>query len=332
MGDASRKGRSAKKTKNSISCLLLRRNRRRASSEPPKGKRFDREKACSARTLKPRKIPRDEGYSEARNSESDSGFLSFESIGSKRSNVSSLSMNQYSGNFDNVEKENDERLQSGYFVGNDTPPLLERPDDDRGFDQPDIVDLNYNLDNSFVQEQQYDSDGVSIRSNGECVRCFCLPRIFKSHNSRRNNTKRGSSATSYSEKLDDSVFDLRGSSLLRTISDLRSSIAEGSRSEEEQCFLKLVYNEHRCVDPSFCKKAKFTTLNAHLRTLVDCMPQTYCECESKRTWTNYILDEIGYVPHRRNAVCETEDRTRETVCKAFCSFMTLKALLRYDLL
>ena len=326
MGDSTRKSRSSKKTKNSIGCLLLRRSRRRANSEPPKGKRFDREKTCSPRTLKPRKIPRDEGYPEARHSESDSGFLSFESIGSKRSNAFYLSMNQITrGNGDNEDRE----TQGDYIVGNEGRALYE---DHSYEDQPDIVDLN---DNSFPQLYQqnrhFGSDEGSLGSSNICVQCSCLPRIFKSRNPRIRESSANSTG-SYSNRLEDSLFDLRGSNLLRTISDLRSSIAEGSNSDKDQCFLRLVYSEHCCVDPRICNKEKFAALNARLRTLVDCMPQSFCECESKTNWTNCILNETGYVSHRRNAVCETRDRSRETICKAFCSFMTLKALLRYDLL
>ena len=326
MGDATRKNKSAKKGKNSIGCLLLRRSRRRANSEPPKGKRFEREKASSPRTLKPRKIARDEAYPEARHSESDSGFLSLESVGSKRSNVSYTSMNQINQNSGAKE---DRHLQSDCLVGRERPAVL---DDHRYENQADIVDLN---DNNFAQlyqqDRRFNSDGVSLGSSNVCVRCFCLPRIFKSRNP-SNRESNANSTGSYSQELDDSLFDLRGSNLLRTISDLRSSIAEGTSADKDQCFLKLVYSEHCCVDPGICNKEKFSALNAHLRTLVECMPRSFCECESKTNWTNYILNDTGYASHRRNAVCETSERSRETVCKAFCSFMTLKALLRYDLL
>jgi len=327
MGDSTRKSKSSKKAKNSIGCLLLR-PRRRANSEPPKGKRFEREKTCSSRTHKPRKIARDEAYREGKHSESDSGFLSFESVGSKRSNVSYPSINQISCY--NEEREDDEEIQRSYIVGNERPGLFQ---DHSLEDQPDIVDLN---DNSFPQFYQqdnrhFDSDRASLASSNVCVQCSCLPRIFKS---RHQSTKESGadSSGSYSQRLDDSLFDLRGSNLLRTISDLRSSIAERSSRDKDQCFLKLVYSEHCCGDPRICSKEKFAALNAHLQTLVDCMPRSYCDCESSTNWNNYILNETGYISHRRNAVCETTNQSRETVCKAFCSFMTLKALLRYDLL
>ena len=333
MGDSSRKDRSIKKTKTSIGCLLLRKSRRRATSEPPKGKR---EKSCSPRTLKPRKIPRDDGYPEARTSESDSGFLSFESVGSKHSNVSNLLMsreNRSSGSIARLRKhEKDDHLKCDYDLGNDTPPLLEGANEQRAYDEPDIVDLNDNFGEFVEDDQRYKPDEIAIEpSGGICSQCGCLPRIFRLRGTQQN-TNRASSAGSYTQKLEDSLFDLRGSDLLRTISDLRSSITEGSSCSEDQCFLKLVYNEHRCVDPSICHKAKFAALNAHLRTLVQCMPRSFCECESKRTWTNYILNEKGYMSQRRNAVCETKDRNREMINKAVCSYMTLKALLRYDLL
>lgn len=330
MGDSTRKSKSAKKTKNSIGCLLLRRSMRRANSEPPKGKRFEREKTRSARTLKPRKIPRDEAYSEPRHSESDSGFLSFESIGSKRSNASYTSMNRMTKRSEVYSEVQDERSQSESLAGNEGPTSYD--DNNRGFNdnEPDIVDLN---DNNFAQCYQQnrlcDSDRVSVGTASVCLPCFCLPKIFKSRNSSNRGNKVNSTG-SLTQKFEDSLFDLRGSSLLQTISDLRSSIAESD--DKDQCFLKLVYNEHCCVDPGLCNKEKFAALNSHLRTLVDCMPRSFCECESKTNWTNYILNDAGYVSQRRNAVCETHDQQRETICKAFCSFMTLKALLRYDLL
>lgn len=330
MGDATRKSKSSKKTKNSIGCLLLRRSRRRANSEPPKGRRSDREKTCSPSTLKPRKIARDDGYSETRNSESDSGFLSFESFESKRGSESYSSMHRMSRSSGVRKEDGGEHLQGDYLAESERSASL---GDDRAFAyQPDIVDLN---DNSFArcyqEEREYNSDGVSLGSANVCLRCFCLPRLFKSRNP-SNRGKKASSSDSFSQKLEDSLFDLRGSTLLRTISDLRSSIAEGPSTERDQCFLKLVYAEHCCVDPALCNKEKFAALNSHLRTLVDCMPRSFCDCESKTNWTSYVLNETGYVSQRRNAVCETYDRTRETACKAFCSFMTLKALLRYDLL
>ena len=323
MGDSTRKSRSTKKTKNSIGCLLLRRSRRRANSEPPKGKRFDREKTCSPRTLKPRKIPRDEAYSQARHSESDSGFLSFESIGSKRSNVFYPSVNHITRTNEN-KKDRD-------IATYEAPVLFE----DHGYEnQAEIVDVNDNSFREFYQQgRQFDLDRLSLASSTVCVRCSCLPRFFKSRHANNSTGENSDNSTgSYSHKFEDSLFDLRGSSLLRTISDLRSSMTEGSNRDKERCFLKLVYSEHCCVDPRICNKEKFAALNSHLRTLVDCMPQSFCEYESKTSWTNCILNESGYVSQRRNAVCETTDRSRETVCKAFCSFMTLKALLRYDLL
>ena len=325
MDDTARKERSNKKTKNGVGCLLLRRSRRRANSEPPKGKRHDRTTSCSPRTIKPSKMPRDKHYRTARNSESDSGFLSFESDGVKRNeDVDNITKSRNQQNqHENVEISLNDFENSRFEGENDGQSLT----------GAEIVDLNDNFGEFYDTDKSYDSDSV-YDSNDICFRCSCMPRIFKSRSSSRgNNSKRlGSFNSSQSRSLDKNPFDLRGSKILQTISDLQSVLPESDLVNKSKCFLNLVYSEHRCVDPAYCMKAKFSTLNAHLRTLIGCMPKSYCECESKAKWTNCIMNQAGYMSQRRNAICETADRSRQTVGRAFCSFMTLKALLRYELL
>ncbi len=330
MADCSRKDRSVKKSRNSVGCLLLRRSRRRANSEPPKAKRHDRQASCSSRTVKANKIAREERYRTARNSESDSGFLSFESDGVKRDemgeNVSVVQPLQHTDSqSDGLSKKF--KLKNGRLSSYD-----QQNSDLQSIGGADIVNLNENYSDFYENDLTYDSDSMSVDSTSICFRCRCMPRLFKSRNSRRSsNPKRTSSLGSQSLNSDESIFDLR-TNVLTKISDLQDAVTESEMIDKSQCFLNLIYSEHRCVDSDYCNKVKFAALNAHLRTLIDCMPKTHCDCESKVKWTNCILNQAGYISQRRNAICETTELSKKTVCRAVCNFMTLKALLRYDLL
>lgn len=326
MGDNSRSERGSNKGRSSVGCLLLRRSRRRANSEPPKGKRHDRQTSCSSRTLKPSKIPREERYRVAKNSESDSGFLSFESGGIKRDeHIESVSINHQ------LHNPQDGEMSSQNFTtkSGKRSTCTRKESNVPSFSEADMSDVTENLKDFYDDDRLYDSDSLSIDSDDICLRCGCMPRIFKSHNSHRS-SKRTRSIGSQTVNSDD-IFDLR-TKTLRKLSQLQNVVAESEIMGKSKCFINLVLSEHRCVDTAYCNKVKFAALNAHLRTLIDCMPKTHCDCESKIKFTNCILNRVGYISQRRNAICETNELSGETVCRAFCNFMTLKALLRYDLL
>ena len=321
MDESSGNERGGRRIRNGVRCLLLRRSRRRAHSEPPKAKRHerDRDTSFSPKTAKPRKIAREERYKTSRNSTSDSGFLSLESNGIELSDMTAD---------DRTVRDENTVIHYGTFrsetVSDDELTTREYREFSSHFDE-EIVDLNENFDDiSYENKKDNDPESFSVNSSSICFRCTCLPRLFGGRTRTRSRVSRIESSAASS-----SYFDYREDKLLKY---LRDNDTTSSASDDTRCFLNVLYNEHKCADPRNCNRKKLASLNAHLRNLMDCMPKSFCDCESTTNWDNSEPERAGYLTHRRNAVCETSEDTRTKFYEALCTFMTLKALVRYDLL
>ena len=110
-----------------------------------------------------------------------------------------------------------------------------------------------------------------------------------------------------------------------------ANLSHDSGFDEPQCFINMIYENHRCKGYYSCHKKDKASLNIHLKNLMNCMPKSFGEKEDDpgqpmRTFKGASLSK------RRNAICETSNEARKKFYDALCAFMTLQAMAKYDFL
>uniref|UniRef100_A0A7M5X3X7 Uncharacterized protein n=1 Tax=Clytia hemisphaerica TaxID=252671 RepID=A0A7M5X3X7_9CNID len=110
-----------------------------------------------------------------------------------------------------------------------------------------------------------------------------------------------------------------------------ANLSHDSGFDEPQCFINMIYENHRCKGYYSCHKKDKASLNIHLKNLMNCMPKSFGEKEDEtdqpmRTFKGASLRK------RRNAICETSNEARKKFYDALCAFMTLQAMAKYDFL